>query len=526
MATVSRRDVLKMGVLGGAVLALPLERTVHAQSASSGRLAASRLPKPFNVPFAIPPVLPPVRTDGTTDFYRVEMRPAQVEIIPGFQTQIWGYNGTYPGPTVHSAVGRKTVMRQINHLPATDPVLNFTPWTSVHLHGMPSKPQFDGYASDITNPGQYKDYQYPNSTTARTLWYHDHGVHHTTETVGMGLAAQYHLYDQLEQSLPIPHGAFDVPLIVADMMFKPDGSILFDDHNESGVFGDVILVNGKPWPAMQVKQRKYRFRMLNASITRSYNLLLDSGDQFTFIGTDGGLMPQPVKTASFRFAPAERYEVVIDFANIAVGRLVVLGNRSPDNNIDFANTDKVMAFDVVAGAFDPTNNAVPDVLNPANTTMALQPAPGMKTRLFEFVRKGGLWTINGHTWQDVIDSKFTLVEARPISGDVEIWEFRNDSGGWHHPVHVHLVDFKILSRNGRPPFPYEVGPKDVVYLGEGETVRVVARFDEGVGKYMMHCHNLVHEDHDMMTQFEVGGAGEDDPLGDRAKNLPVPEPPL
>jgi spore coat protein A len=520
MAKVSRRDVLKMGVLGGAVLVLPLERTVNAQSPSGGRLASSRLPKPFTVPFAPPPVLAPVRTDATTDFYRVVMRPALATIIPGFQTPIWGYNGIYPGPTVHSVAGRQTVMRQINTLPGTAPGLNFTPWTSVHLHGMPSRPQFDGYASDISNPGQYKDYHYPNSTTARTLWYHDHGVHHTTETVGMGLAAQYHLFDGLERSLPIPHGEFDVPLIVGDLMFKPDGSILFDDHDESGVFGDVIVVNGRPWPAMPVKRRKYRFRMLNASITRSYDMFLDSGDPFTVICTDGGLMPHPVQTTSFRHGVAERYEVVIDFSKYPVGRRIVLGNRSPDNNIDFANTDKVMAFDVVADAFDPTDNTVPDSLNPGNATMNLQPTQAVATRHFEFVRHGGQWTINGHTWQDVIDSGFTMVEARPRSGDVEIWEFKNDSGGWHHPVHVHLIDFKILSRNGRAPFGYEVGPKDVVYLGEGETVRVLARFDEGVGKYMMHCHNLVHEDHDMMTQFEVVGAGEIDPLSDPALNLP------
>jgi FtsP/CotA-like multicopper oxidase with cupredoxin domain len=198
----------------------------------------------------------------------------------------------------------------------------------------------------------------------------------------------------------------------------------------------------------------------------------------------------------------------------------VLGNRSPKNNIDFVNTDKLMAFDVVADDFDLTDNTVPDTLNPDNATMALQPSQAVATRHIALVRENGLWTINGHTWQDVIDSGFTLVEASPRSGDVEIWEFKNESGGWHHPMHVHLIDFKVLSRNGRPPFPYEVGPKDVVYLGEGETVRVITRIDQGTGKYMMHCHNLVHEDHDMMSQFEVVGAGETDPLSDRALDLP------
>ena len=146
----------------------------------------------------------------------------------------------------------------------------------------------------------------------------------------------------------------------------------------------------------------------------------------------------------------------------------------------------------------------------------------MQTRKFEFVRKHEQWTINGHTWADVIASNFTRVEAHPGANDVEIWEFKNDSGGWFHPVHVHLVDFKILDRNGRPPFDYEKAPKDVVYVGEGETVRVIMRFANQVGRYMMHCHNLVHEDHDMMIQYEVGTGGHDPITADPARNGPAP----
>jgi FtsP/CotA-like multicopper oxidase with cupredoxin domain len=121
--------------------------------------------------------------------------------------------------------------------------------------------------------------------------------------------------------------------------------------------------------------------------------------------------------------------------------------------------------------------------------------------------------VNGNTWKTVINSGYTHTEATPLLHSTEVWELRNSSGGWFHPTHIHLVDFKILSRNGRPPFPYEVGPKDTVYLGENETVRVLMRF-ERAGKYMIHCHNLLHEDHDMMSQYEVVSpdlAG-DDPL--------------
>jgi hypothetical protein len=140
-----------------------------------------------------------------------------------------------------------------------------------------------------------------------------------------------------------------------------------------------------------------------------------------------------------------------------------------------------------------------------------------------FKREGGQWTIDGQTWEDVVNSGFTRVVANPKLGDVEIWELENSSNGWFHPVHIHLVDFQILDRNGGPPLPYEHGPKDVVYVGEGETVRVLMRFGPQVGRYMMHCHNLVHEDHDMMVQFEVGTGGHHPIEQDRPKHQPAPE---
>jgi FtsP/CotA-like multicopper oxidase with cupredoxin domain len=164
------------------------------------------------------------------------------------------------------------------------------------------------------------------------------------------------------------------------------------------------------------------------------------------------------------------------------------------------------------------------VLNPNAPAMDLTPESARRTRRFEFIRKDGHWTVNGKTWQDVIASDYQYVWANPGVGDIEIWEFVNKSSGWFHPVHVHLVDYKVLDRNGEPAFAYERGPKDVVYVGENETVRVIAQFGPHQGRYMMHCHNLVHEDHDMMAQFQVGPAGSgDDPIwADPANLMPAP----
>jgi hypothetical protein len=178
---------------------------------------------------------------------------------------------------------------------------------------------------------------------------------------------------------------------------------------------------------------------------------------------------------------------------------------------------------------------VPDVLLPfpherdtshatPHPVMTLNPAESKATRRMRLERSNGLWVINGETWDDVVRTNYEHVFATVAPNSTEVWEVENSSGGWFHPLHVHLVDFQVLSRNGRPPRPEELGPKDVVYVGEGETVRVVAKFGPHEGRYMIHCHNLVHEDHDMMTHFDVGPTGEDPAA--LAPAEPLPAPPL
>jgi FtsP/CotA-like multicopper oxidase with cupredoxin domain len=330
-------------------------------------------------------------------------------------------------------------------------------------------------------------------------------VHHTAQNVYAGLFAQYHMHDPAERAL-LPQGEFDVPLLIGDAMFAADGSIRYDDSSTSGLWGDVILVNGKAWPVMKVQRRVYRFRLLDCSISRSYRLALSTGDPMTVVCTDAGLMPRSREVGEIRQGTAERYEVLIDFRRYRPGQRIVLQNLSNQNNRDFDHTDKVMAFDVTDAPVDkrdPTWNRIPQTLADSHV-MSLKESDAVRTRRLRVIREGGSWTINGHTWEDVISSNFELLEADPGLGDTEIWEIENPSGGWFHPVHIHLIDFKILSRNGRAPFDFELGPKDVVYTGENETVRLLCQFGPHRGRYMVHCHNLPHEDHDMMVQYAVG----------------------
>jgi spore coat protein A, manganese oxidase len=527
----SRRDMLKLGLFGSAALMLPAERIARAKLALGNRIPASQLPKPFTLPFAKPPVLTPDYATADTAYYTLTQQQVEIPVLgPGKpSTTIWGYNGYTPGPTIVNQQGQQAVVRQINALPKRHPdkSLDYNVWTSTHLHGSCSLPQYDGYASDITEPGQYKDYRYPNMQDARTLWYHDHGVHITAPNAYMGLAAQYILHDANELSLPIPHGPYDVPFVLKDAMFQENGDLIYEDNNQSGVYGDVILVNGVPWPLMKVEPRKYRFRILNASISRSYDLALSTGEPMTVIATDGGLMPHPQPVGNFRIGMAERYEVVIDFSKYRPGQQVVMKNLGPKNNIDYDTTNVVCAFEVGSAVSSTANNEIPQDLNPNMKVMGLTEADADRTRKVEFKREGGHWTINGMTWEDVVNSDYDLCIANPGYEDVEIWELANPHGGWFHPVHIHLVDFKILDRTNTltgavsPPMPHELGPKDVAYVGEDEMVRVIMRFEHQRGKYMMHCHNLVHEDHDMMAQFEVGEGGDDPIHADPARDLPA-----
>ena len=525
-STFTRRNVLRGGALGavGVVgLGVPLGGSLRAKVAS--QLAAAKMPRPFQRSFLTPPVLTgqPGTEFAPAQFFQVQAKAGVTEIAPGIGTPIWGYNGILPGPTIEVERGTPTVLRVRNKLPATHPLFGHVFRTATHLHGSASLPQYDGYANDLTVPGFYKDYRYPNLQEARTLWYHDHAVHETAFNVYSGLAAPYLIHDDLERSL-LPQGEFDVPLVVTDCLLAADGGLAYDDNGHSGLWGDIVLVNGVPWPVMKVKPRIYRFRVLAATLGRSFRFTLSNAAPVWIVATDAGLAPAAQPVTQWRHGQAERYEILIDFRGYQPGTSIELRNLSNKNNVDYANTGRVMRFDVVAPSGDDqgtTLNAIPGTLDPDQPTMRLRETDAIRRRSFRLQRQNGLWKINGETWDDVVASGFQHVQANPDLDDVEIWTIENRGGGWFHPTHVHLVDFQILDRNGKPPFAWERGPKDVVYVGENETVRLLMRFGPHRGRYMMHCHNTPHEDHDMMTQFSVGyRAGDPDPNDPLAADPP------
>ena len=477
---ITRRDALRLGLGVAAGLALPaIGAGIASRFGAFDRTA--KAPR-FELPFAVPPVLQPVRTDSTTDYYEIVQMVQSQEILPGLQTQVWGYNGTFPGPTIRARSNRRVMIRQTNALPEA---------VSVHLHGGVQAPESDGYPTDLIPPFGTKEYVYPNLHRAQTLFYHDHAMDLTGAHIYKGLSGLYLIGDDVDDQLPLPKGDFDVPLIIQDRSFNAEGSFAYLPYNPSNVFaetGNVVLVNSIPWPRMQVAARRYRFRILNAANSESYVIALSNRQPMALIATDGGLLDKPISLEAFRLGPAERAEVVVDFGALPVGATVDLEN--------------LMRFEVSRRADE--DSRVPDVLDP---TQQLKEGDATRARTFVLRRTPTAafppfrWTINGSTFD-----QGALAAVVP-HGTVEVWSFENKAFGpieeMDHPVHVHLVNFLVLDRNGRPPHPYERGWKDTVLVRSNETVRVIARFEPFTGKYILHCHNLAHEDHAMMANFEV-----------------------
>jgi spore coat protein A len=414
--------------------------------------------------------------------YEIVQREADVEIVPGTTTRIWGYNGTTPGPLIRAQAGQSTTVRITNQLSVA---------TSTHLHGAHVEPSSDGYPTDLVQPGTSRDYVYSNKQLPATLWYHDHAMHETAINVYMGLAGFYIIEDSYEQGLNLPSGEFEIAMAIQDRTFNSDGSLSYGG-SINGEYGDTLLVNGAIQPVHEVGTRKYRYRILNGSNARRYELALSNNDAFIQIGTDGGLLSAPLQRSTITLSPAERADVVIDFSNVPVGTQVVLENLLETST----NLGQVMTFNVANVVSDDSD--VPSVLRPVEY---LNESDAVVTRNFTLSRQGrrGPWVIDGNTFDP------NRVDAYPQLNTTEIWEFSNMSN-MDHPMHMHDVMFQVLSVGGGMMGGSGSaldGWKDTVNVPPMGTARVIMRFEDYRGKYVFHCHVLEHEDYDMMSQFEV-----------------------
>ena len=366
----SRRDFMRNGFGSLALLctiASPSALRGGKAEVTSARLRAqARSPfEPFQRDLPRIPELLPVSSTRTQDTYEIAIREGMADILPGFQTPIYGYEGVYPGPTIRARKGRKVVVRQRNTLPFE---------SNVHLHGGYVPAAHDGHPMDVIAAGRSFDYHYPNEQDACSLWYHDHAHGRTSKTLYYGLLAMYILEDELEDELGLPQGEYDVPLVIADHAFNKDGSFRYAENVDLGFRGDTILVNGAISPRMAVQRRKYRLRFLNASNARSYTLRLGRGRAMQQIAGDGGLLERPVPRARVPLHPAERIDFVIDFSAYGPGDEIVLHNEDGTGG-----TVPIMRFDVVGGG-EREQFKVPSRLRPLEPLPGRQRAPALGAR--------------------------------------------------------------------------------------------------------------------------------------------------
>ncbi|MFJ3901912.1 multicopper oxidase family protein [Streptomyces sp. NPDC090025] len=547
MSDLTRRQLLGVGgalgvfAVGGLGAAAALAR--HPAATGAELTSAVPLPPPFQVPLPLPRVLAPVATSGGADRYALTQREVTAELLPGVRTRLWTYDGTFPGPTIESRRGRRVVVTHRNELPVP---------TVVHLHGGRTPAASDGYPTDLVTPRGWRDpapagghtghdgggghqggeggggaagghsamhdpravrteltrdYTFPNDQRPTLLWYHDHRMDFTAPAIWRGLAGLHVVRDAAEEALGLPAGPRELPLVITDRAFEADGSLAYPSLDPTlrerpgvperylaGVLGDVILVNGAPWPVYEADAARHRLRVLNASNARHYELALvdDAGRELPLvqIGADQGLLAAPVTHRRLPLAPAERYDLVVDFARVPVGGRVRLVNR-----LGSGRTREVMAFRIARGAADPSR--VPAVLS--TDLPAWRREDAVKVRDFSF--RAGRMDSGGHGWLIgglPFDPARTDVTVR--LGDLELWRLVADV---HHPVHLHLTGFRVLSRGGKAPLPHDAGLKDTVSLRPGEAVEILTRFEGHRGRYLFHCHNAEHEDMGMMANLEV-----------------------
>ncbi|MDO0937298.1 multicopper oxidase domain-containing protein [Streptomyces sp. DG2A-72] len=470
------------GTLGAAGLLVP----ATSGSASAAGLDPAAIPK-FTARMPLAPVLQPYLVSGTTSYYAMTMREAAKEIVPGRSTTVRTFNGSFPGPVVKARSDRRVVIRQTNLL---------TVPTSVHLHGAHVPEDSDGAPMDLIAPGGgVKTYTYPNTQPHANLWFHDHAHHIESENVFRGLTGTYLLTDDTEQNLGLPSGSYDVPISLRDARFDDSGQLHYEMED---IFNrNVILANGKAWPYFEVAARKYRFRVFNTANMRFFDLRLSDGSAFTQIGSDGGLLARPHRTASLALSPGERADIVIDFSKYPVGTELVLANdvnAAPGGPADLVG--QVLQFRVNRTAAD--SSRVPSVLR---TLPELPPATAGRTidlRMDETGSPDDLAYINGKTYD------MHRVDTEIAHGTTEIWTVVNSNRIAPHNFHIHLVQFRVLERNGQPVTSGpESGLKDTISLMPGETVKLQATFTGYRGTYLYHCHVFDHAAMGMMATMKI-----------------------
>ena len=414
------------------------------------------------------------------------------------------------------------------------------------------------------NPLGFKDQHYPNvlagftkndpntatnpvgnpTESLSSLWYHDHHLDYTAQNVYKGMFGCYNLFDDKDTGdettgLRLPSGKYDVPIFFSDPLFDRSGQLVFDLFNLDGILGDKRAANGVIQPKFTVDRRRYRFRLYAPGPSRWWEFALwdkaaNKYYPFWQISSDGNLLPHSVQVQSVRIGVAERADVVIDFSQFPslknlylVNILEQFNGRGPTGNL-LSTPEELIRFDlgsstVADKSLDPAyyadpaqykgggNHTMRDLPDDMNTLLAKINDGKTPQRTFVFERGNGAWQVNGQLFDENVVSAKCKMGGDPANGvDGEIWTLKNGGGSWSHPVHIHYEEHRTLTRNGKTVTPgtqvngsIGYARKDVIALAPNEEVKIFMRFRDMTGPYVMHCHNVVHEDHAMMVRWDI-----------------------
>ena len=492
MATVTRRDFVRTATVAGAAALVGLRSGPSILSTAkrwyADPLAGNALRR---MPEASPSNLILTAAEGTADF-------------GGVTGPVYALNGSVPSPLLRTRQGEAFKVKMINHLK--------TPFI-LHWHGLTPPEQSDGHPRLAVDAGGTYDYAFTLQERPGLYWYHSHTHMHVSQHTFKGIGGMILVEDPNEEAMGLPTGEREIPLILQDRQVDAEGRPHYPDEGYgymAGYMGPESFGNAVHRPFLELDSALYRFRVLNGSNARVFRLVRSDGRPFVIIGNDGGLLERPATAPFIDMAPAERLDLLIDLSDVEVGKTVTLrsapfematdsqemmalGTRQGDpmDLIDLRVTRQVRERVIVPQAF----SAVPGP----------NPAKAVRERKFRFASDRDYWTrsmmqhqINGKMYEmDRID------EHVPF-GETEIWTLVNDDR-YAHPVHIHGTHFRVVSRTGGRPgvMPWEQGVKDTVLMLPGETVKIAVAFTAQRGLFLLHCHNLEHEDAGMMTNFMV-----------------------
>jgi FtsP/CotA-like multicopper oxidase with cupredoxin domain len=470
-------------------------RTVLAAAATVLLLAGCGIstspvtvPAEFDRPLAIPPLAKSGMESDGTRLFRLSAQEGTIGVFDETRTSTWGFNGAYLGPTLRATRGEKVAVEITNALPEL---------TTVHWHGMHLPAAMDGGPHQPIAPGSTWRPSWKIDQPAATLWYHPHPHGTSEEHLYKGLAGMFIIDDHNIKAadLPSEYGVDDIPVIVQDKDIGPNGELVMEnDGNEIGLLGSTILVNGTIGPYQNVTTELVRLRLLNGSTARTYDFGLGDGRSYLLVATDGGFLAAPHQTDRVRLSPGERAEIVVE---MSPGTTTMLRSFPPDLGqvaapFAFGGND---SFDVLE--LRAAEKLAPSRQIPARLTddRRIDASGATVTRHFELQGR----EINGKRMaMDRIDD---VVEVETT----EIWEVTNQNP-YPHNVHVHDVQFEVLTVDGSAPPPELAGRKDTVYLEPRRNYRLIMRFEDYADEtapYMYHCHLLLHEDEGLMGQFVV-----------------------